>query len=99
MNKPLAIVKAAAAGVTALYHAVESAKHSIEGEGTESRQAAGEWRIAVGNMQLALDELQAKPAPEAEAESQVININMEGIDADVLAHTIDDLIKHEVKQP
>lgn len=64
MNKPLAIIKAAAAGVTALYHAVESAKHSVEGEGFESRQAAGEWRIAVGNMQLALDELHTEPKPK-----------------------------------
>lgn len=63
MNKTLAIIKAAAAGVTALYNAVESTKYTQEGAGAEARQAANEWRYAVTDMNKALDELQAKPKP------------------------------------
>lgn len=59
MNKTLAIIKAAAAGVTALYHAVESAKHSTEGEGAEAYEAARRFKSAGSDFTDALGELQA----------------------------------------
>lgn len=64
MNKTLATIKAVGAGVTALYHAVESAKHSTEGEGAEAYEAARRFKSAGSDFTDALGELQAaKPKP------------------------------------
>lgn len=63
MNKTFAAIKALGAGVTALYHAVESAKHSTEGEGTEAYEAARRFENAGADFTDALGELQAKPKP------------------------------------
>lgn len=61
--KALAAIKALGAGVTALYHAVESVKYTQKGAGAEARRCADEWLYAVDSMQASLEELQAKPKP------------------------------------
>lgn len=60
MSKPLAIVKAAAAGVTALYHAVEAADHSTRGEGTQAYEAAVTYKNARADFIEATDVVLAK---------------------------------------
>lgn len=87
--KTLAAIKALGAGVTALYHAVESAKHSTEGEGTQAYEAARRFKSAGADFTDALGELSTDSGTKAwdanreflasnSPDSQPININVEG---------------------
>lgn len=61
--KPLTIIKAIGAGVTALYHAVESVKYTQNGDVTGAQRCADEWLYAVDSMKDSLEGLQDKPKP------------------------------------
>lgn len=60
MNRALAIIKAAASGVTALYHAVEAADFSTKGEDKQAHEAAAAFQDARIDFMNATDSLRGK---------------------------------------